>query len=170
MKRCICIIMVLLIMLTTGCNSQPQQLQKPVNFYYYSDPITYDTAEGAISAEVRESAGVSDDLPALMNMYLQGPVSDDFTTPFPSGITVVNLICSNGTAKITLSEQFAVLSGFDLTAACVCITKTLSELADADTVVINVKNLQLDGKQSVTMRTKDIALWDTAADAPPTDE
>lgn len=134
-----------------SCKSR-EEIKKPANFYYCTNPIIYNSESGLVSAEVRETAGCYEDMTVLLELYLQGPITDGHRSPFPSNVSVVIYYRNEGTIRLELSEEFASLSGFDLTVACTCLSMTLFELTDAQYIEISAQYSLLDSKRSITMR------------------
>ena len=77
----------LLLALLAGCAAQETagDAVQPVNFYYPRVTPAYGQADGCLAAEVYDwGAQEMDDL-ALLNRYLQGPVSEELRQPLPEG-------------------------------------------------------------------------------------
>lgn len=161
MKRTLCLILGFLILLLcfSGCQPEEPEMIDPVNFYYCNDPITFYGQNDVIVPEIRESDGY-DDFADLIELYLRGPVAEGFSAPFPRGTAVHTLFQENGKIFITLSSQFASLTGIDLTLSCACISMTLLELTTADTIVISADGSMLDGSESITMTKASLSLLD----------
>jgi hypothetical protein len=60
--------------------------------------------------------------------------------------------------QLTMSSNFAKLSGIDLVMASSCISYTLFELSQCDCVQITVENLLFDGNQAITIHRSDLLL------------
>ena len=148
-----------------GCASRIDEPAEPVRFFYPrpTDSISFVQTDGAITHEVRESAGHTGDHAYLLNLYVLGPSAEGLRNPFPSGTKVMFFEVRNGIAEIVLSESFARLSGMDLTVACACLTLTIHQLTGAQTVSIGVAGQQQDGQNRVTMQVEDILRNDTSA-------
>ncbi len=146
----------------SGCGIRVQPKYENTSFYYYSDATEYNSEYGPFALEYRRIDITPENIVSAIDLYLQGPLEDSFTSPFPDGVTVVDFNLSDRTVNITLSRHFARLTGIDLTVACSCLTLTLTELLDADRVVISALDTQLDGKASISMERNNIILWDSA--------
>lgn len=144
--------------LLTACNKEVEEITKPANFYYLTEPIAYNEEYGVISAEIRETAqfALDSNLIPLLDYYLAGPSAPDYRSPFPSGTIVEELTQSDDLISVYLSEQFAKLSGVDLTTACACLTRTLMDLTGATSVKISVPGQLLGGKDVITMTAKNL--------------
>ena len=164
MKRTLCLVLVLTCLLLSlcGCQSEEPEWIAPVNFYYCNDPITFYGKNDVIIPEIRESDGY-DDLTDLIELYLDGPISEGFSTPFPVGTTIHTISQGDGKIFITLSSQFASLTGIALTLSCACICMTLMELSSAETIIISADGGTLDGSESITMTKASLALLDLHA-------
>lgn len=159
MKRVLCIILVVLLLLPlVACSHQKADIQDPVNFYYRKkDPANSDAA---ISKERGEAQGHREDYSYLIGQYLKGPTDEILQRTFPSGISVVDLKIDGKTATLVLSDFFSTLSGLDLTLACACLTLTVCELTGTEQLTIRTQSTLLDGNKTVIMAVEDIVLLD----------
>jgi len=148
MNRIVCILLIILFICMCGCTRHDVEMIQPVNFYYCNDPITFNGINDVIAPEVRESANY-DDIIRLINLYLDGPITDGYSSPFPPSVTVRSLKENNKTLNITLSSEFANLTGIELTLACTCLSATLFELTDAKSIAISADGVLLDESETV---------------------
>lgn len=159
MKRIICLICTFLILFSLcSCKQNSDKLVKPVNFYYLTDPAHY--LRDAVTAEIRESSPYEDDLVALIQLYLQGPQSNDMINPFPEKVLVKSIGVNNTTVDLQLSESFSQLSEIDMTAACACLTLTTLEITGRNRLVITSLDSQDNIIYTASM-TKDQVLLST---------
>lgn len=142
-----------------GCGSATNEPEQAENFYYYRPDPVYGSRDAVIAPEAREVAQLAD-LDAIVNAYFSGPTSRELESPFPRDMTVTGWKLHDGVFSIDFSEEFAMLSGLDLTIACACITQTFLELTDAEWVVITAGQALLDGEAAVTMSRSNLNLLD----------
>lgn len=137
-----------------GCRQEEDApIQVPAEFFYPRSTFSYTADETVIGSEHREAAGHEDDIAYLIDLYLRGPQSETLTQPFPIGCRVVSCtLKSDTTLTLVVNDNFAALTGMELSVACVCLAKTLSGLTGADTVIIQTQTQLLDGKKSITIR------------------
>lgn len=159
-KFLVCISAMLIICILFACGSNHENFEKPVNFYYRTAAVTYNNEQAVIAAEVRDGAALDQDLNNILMQYLTGPVSDEFISPFPAGVTVESLQIDAQHVRIILSKPFDTLSGIQLTLACTCLSNTVMELADCQSVEISVADALLDGKESIIIDRQAILLMD----------
>lgn len=167
MKRISCVILICLV-LFTSC-SQPESnrnLQDSVDFYYLRTELSYNNADGVITAEKREAAGKQDDLKYLMELYIQGPTTEHLKSPFPKNLRLIDVKVLGDTVFVKLSNRFATLTDTDLTLACACLTKTCLSLTEANQVTISADTQALDGSQSITLSENDLLLLDQITTEP----
>ena len=162
MKRMICMIL-LIVLFLPGCDSQEEVFTEPVNFYYMKADVTYFSAEGVITKEIREADNYRQNYEYLLGLYLQGPESRTLKQLFPQYVKLVGLQISEDHASITLSDIFAKLTGLELTIACACLTATVCDMIGVQTVTIQAETRLLDGNKSITMTWEDILLLDSNA-------
>lgn len=167
MKRLISLVLLLALVLSLyGCNSDAsQKINVPVYFYYCSNPITYNSPDGVICAEIRDAAGYTDNLQELIEFYLKGPVSSEFTSPFPDGADVEQLSLGTTRIQISLNETFTELSGLDLTLACACLAKTIQEAAQVEYVQITFENSSTGKRSVITIGPSNLLFMDNSANS-----
>ena len=147
MKRTLCIL-ILLCLILCGCN---QGIETSVSFYYLRSDFSYDSEGSVIGMERRESFGHEKDYAYLLNLYLLGPTGGDLAQVFPEDCTVIDFHQEEDTVTVTLSDNFAKLSGINLSTACVCLTKTVCAMTGCTTVTIQAQTQLLDSSKSITM-------------------
>ncbi len=128
-----------------------RQPEIPVNYYYAMRQIEYGCETGVVAAEAREAKGHTQDYTYLLAQYLKGPRDDKYISPFPAGTSLESFEIYNNIAHITLSMHLSLLTGAELTVACVCITKTVTEMTGINSVQISAQNGLLDGESYVEM-------------------
>lgn len=154
MKRTICLILsAVLLFGLCACSQDRDNFQQPVIFYYThpEELISFNSEEGVVSSEMREGKNYTNDLQGLLDLYLCGPVSDELRSPFPAGVNVQTMVPEGNTLQITLSPEFAKLTGLDLTIACACLSMTVLELTEYEAVRIDAADALLDESNSITM-------------------
>ena len=161
MKRMICLLLVITtLFLLCSCKKNEEVILEPVNFYYAKTDVAFGCDDGVIGAYVAESAGCNG-LTEILQLYLKGCKDNRFHNIFPAGTTLKEATVQGQTAYITLTSDFARLSGTDLTIACACITMTTMELVDVTFVCINANGVPMDGSLNITLSRKDLILIDT---------
>lgn len=167
MKRLISLLLLLALALSLyGCNSDASlKMNAPVNFYYCSNSITYNSPDGVICAEVRDATGYTDNLQQFIELYLKGPASSEFTSPFPDGADVEQLSLGTTRIQITLNETFTELSGLDLTLACACLAKTVQEAAQVEYVQIIFENSSTGKRNAITIGPSNLLFMDNSANS-----
>jgi len=161
MKRGLCFLLTLsLLFLLCACEKKNTQLKAPVNFYYKAKEIQYDTAEDVIASEQRESYGYTEDYTYLVEQYLCGPRTEKCISPFPAGINLEQLDLVKNKVIIVVSSHLATITGYELTIACTCLAKTVSEMTGMKSVQIISKDSLLDGQESITISNDDYVFED----------
>lgn len=146
MKRCICLLLFAVIIVSLCACENDRKIRNPVNLYYLTADVT--ESDMLIQPEVREASGSLED---QLNLYLNGPLDESYTSPFPNDVSVVSIKQSDGISELVLSDSFASLKGYDLTVACACLTKTMQELVNTQLIKIRAENVTLDGNAYITM-------------------
>jgi germination protein M len=97
----------------------------------------------------------------LLEALLAGPEDEeDLYAPFPSGVKLqsIQIDSDTATAQVDLSEQYGGLAGFDLTVADYCITLTLCQLPQVDTVRIFVDGQSIPYRDRQELQAGDVLL------------
>ena len=163
MKKMICILLVLALMLPlAACSEKQEPVQKPVTFYYCRTTPVYGVEDGLIVGETRESAEYEGNLLGLLNRYISGPLASDMIRPFPFAARIIACIVSEGSIFLEVSDTFTVLQGVDLSLALACLTKTIYEITGIGTIHMKAQTAKFDGIEVVTMRIEDIFLYDSS--------
>lgn len=94
----------------------------------------------------------------LLRALLEGPRSEHLKTPFPEGVSLRSVFVDkfNRTAQVDLSEQYGGLAGVDLTIADYCITLTLCQMPEINSVRIRVEGQYISYRDRQQMRTGDV--------------
>ena len=161
MKRIICLCIVVSVLLSLGaCRKQNSSYLSPKTFYYCKETISYNSTSSVISSEIRDCESYNEEITDILNLYLSGPVSKEYISPFPRGVELIALEINESGAHVLLSAEFSDLSGIGLTVASACLSMTLFELTECETVTIQAENSQLDGLDSITITQADLLLID----------
>ena len=161
MKRIICAFLTFLFVFSiAGCQNNKQDIMKPVHLYFCRTETEFQTADGLFAPEQREFTGWENQIREFLNQYLSGPTSTDLVSPFPAGGWIVELSQNNSTVDILLSVNFTRLSPNELTTACACISLTVFELLEAETVNFRITSLDPE-ESSFTMSRNTLLLSDS---------
>lgn len=159
MKKCCAFVLCCLMLLILGsCGASEEEIL----FYYTRADFAYGVRDGVIDSEKREAHGREADLEYLLTMYLEGPLSQTLTSPFPAGTALVGFTYSDATMYVTLNEAFAQLEGMDHTIASACLAYTCFQLTAAEKVVIKC-NSEDYGNRSITLSRDAMILFDDSA-------
>lgn len=159
-KLCFLLCCVFVLQLFSGCTKKNDSFQVPVNFYYSTKEIKYNTPDSVIQAETREGAVYANDVEAFIHAYLQGPVSSDLQSIIPSDVYLVSCEVEGDTVCIVLSTQISKLSGISLLTACSALFLSLQDFAGTQTLQISAEDSLLDDKDVLTITADEIVLVD----------
>lgn len=160
MKRFLSLFLLLaLVCCLTACK-QKETMEDPVTFYYQNKEFSHGSGSSVILGETRESAGISEDIISLLNLYLKGPVSENLLKTFPNGTKLLKFHIDGEIANVVLSDQITLADGIELTVACGCLAKTVMELTGVTGVNICAENLPLGNKQNIYMDLNSLLLLD----------
>lgn len=143
-----------------GCQKEAKQAMKPVTFYYCRTEFDHGKEDSVILGETRESAGFEDNFIGLVNLYLQGPVSDGLHATFPVGTKLIEYRLEGETAVLTVTDQLSFAKGIQLTTACACLAKTVMGLTEVKAVKIQTQTENLMNAPYIIMDQRTILLLD----------
>ena len=158
MKSLISVVLsIALLFSLSGCNDQKSaDIQVPVNFYYCTDPIVYNSKHGVLTPELRDANGYTDDLMHLIELYLRGPVDDQLKSPFPAGIKITQFTQNENSLHFVFNEKFSELSGLEQTLARACFAKTILEYTQVEIIQISFESTVTGSRQTVTIKSDSI--------------
>lgn len=157
MKRILCLILILLIIIPIlGCSSPSFD---PVIFYYCRNPKEYQyfEADGVIASEGRDLNGHSGDLQYLIALYLAGPLDEDLISPFPKKTRLVEAERQPGSVLIELTDLSSTMTDSEFSLAAACLAKTCIPFVGVNEATIR------SGARTITINAENIILSDTAA-------
>lgn len=161
MKRFLSFLLLIAVFLTfSACQQKPEEPEYTVTVYYKSAAITYGTANGVIAPYSLDATDHENDIRYLLNAYFSVPRSDQYDATFPPNTQLVNLELDGLTAKIILNDEFAKLTGLNLSLACACVTQTVISLTGCREVIISTLNAKLDGQNFITLSSDSYLLLD----------
>ncbi len=161
MKRLICMLLAVFLF---GCSAAPSFTEK-VTLYYPSADAPDNYGQLIVQLPLEGSGKTAEE---VLDTYFSKN-DNPLIVPFPAGVSISSLKQKENHVTLMLSDEFASLSGIDLTKACICICKTISDLTGVSTVTIGCRSALIDGEQSITF-TPDSVLWlDEGFSSLPTD-
>lgn len=123
-------------LLLAGCGGEPGSGEKAPGEY----ALWFTAAHGSSqSAALGSEARVLPDGEDPVTLLLQGPQSEELSSPFPAGTALRGSRVEDGIAYVDLSEAYGGLSGAELTLADACVVLTLCQLDGIDRVYITVE-------------------------------
>jgi germination protein M len=144
----------------SGCGNNKATPDTPANFYYCNKDIHFEGSNTVFTAEMRNITGLSDTA-SILRLFLEGPESDDLTSPFPKGVQISAVEEIGSTINVIFTPELSQLTGPDLMLACVCTAMTLFDLAQVETVIIKADGVLLDGRDSVMLTRDRLVFVDT---------
>lgn len=160
MRRTAALLLLLLSALVTGCAAPADSAAGETYLIYYAlnpedapggDAVAPDTAgltpEGA--AETEEQAE------RLVSALLTAPEDPSLHSPFPAGTALRKVSVARGQATVDLSEEYASLSGVDLTVADCCLTLTLTQLKGVYAVRVTANGRELPYRETQLLTAAD---------------
>lgn len=155
--------LVLALLCLTGCAPLEQKNEQPAGEYGLWYAVETGKESVDYNAVVEFEPRSWEKLPSaeqLMNSLLAAPKSSGLLSPFPAGVTVLDLYTdtASGTVFVNLSEQYGSLSGFDLTIADYCIVMTLCQIPWVSSVRVLVEGEPIPYRNRQNMKDTDLLL------------
>lgn len=151
----------------SGCNQAPAY--EPYEFFYTRSEYNYGAADGVIASEIRTDISYQS-ISFLLGAYLDGPLDEKLTSPFPPNTHIVSAYAQDGTMCIVLSDSLAQFTGTRLILACACLAKTVMSMENISVVEIRCETQLLDGKKSILIDENTVILTDISTPTEPTSE
>ena len=101
--------------------------------YYLSEELDRDLA---LAPEERTLPEGMDPVEGLLTLLLEGPESEELTSPIPAGVTLRSWTLEDGVLTVDFSARYAALSGIALTLADYSVVNTLCQLPEVEAVEI----------------------------------
>lgn len=152
------ILLLLAVMLLCGCGMDTADPEETVSFFYPRADILYGAQDGVIAAELREASISGNSLEQQLYIYLSGPKTEGFVSPFPAGTALLGIKQDQSRLTLTLSEEFFSLEGVDLTLACASLAQTCFGITDTVELTLRSGN----GEQRITIDRNSFVFFDDA--------
>lgn len=150
-------------LLLAACTA-PAEERTPDDYeLYYAAPLDASDGGDAIRADtlrVENSGAMSTTELAetLMTALLAPPKDGALRSPFPGGTELQKVAIAGGRAMVDLSEQYARLSGIDLSVADCCVALTLTQLDGVNAVHITANGRELPYRKTQLLTAADALL------------
>lgn len=129
---------------------------------YYAAQLDQEGGDAVRARRVQLTSGASPDAAALaeelLTQLLGEPAPDGLRSPFPGGTRLQKVSVAGGRATVDLSEQYAQLSGIDLSVADCCVTLTLTQLTGINAVRVTVNGRELPYRKTQLLTAADALL------------
>lgn len=129
---------------------------------YYAAQLDQEGGDAVRARRVQLTPGASPDAAALaeelLTQLLVSPAPDGLRSPFPGGTRLQKVSVAGGRATVDLSEQYAQLSGIDLSVADCCVTLTLTQLTGINAVRVTVNGRELPYRKTQLLTAADALL------------
>lgn len=170
MRRTIlCLLSAIFLLAISGCAmavQQAKQTGEPFSVYFI--PADYDEACGgdALLAETvylknTEQMSVEQKAGVLIRRLIDGAESETMCSAIPSGTEFLSCTLEKGHMTVDMSSRYRLLSGVALTLADYCVTLTLTQLQEVDTVSVTVRGKELDYQDTQVFSADDVMLSNT---------
>ena len=140
-----------------GCTSREKGGGTGQTYLIYYSALSNQTSESAVAGERRTLSGGQEAVTALMDLLPQ-PQSAGLTSPFPSGLQLLEWQLEEGRLHLDLSDHYYSLSGVDLTLADACLALTFCQLEDVDSVYVTVEGHELPYRTTQQLSMENILL------------
>jgi hypothetical protein len=159
MKKFLCLLFALVLL--SGCVQEPKKTEAV--FYYPREVYFYNRDDAVVAKEFRDKGG-STSVSYLLDIYLQGPLSDNLQNPFPQNLRLFSVHTDGKTIYMTVTDELATLSGASLILACSCLGMTAMELTGCSSAEIRCESLLLDGRKAIFINENTILYSDSMTD------
>ena len=120
--------------------------------YYLSEEVERDLV---LTPEERTLPEGTDPVEGLLTLLLEGPESEELTSPIPAGVTLRSWQLEDGVLSVDFSARYAAMSGVALTLADYSVVCTLCQLDGVDAVEITADGDYLSYRDHQRMTAED---------------
>ncbi len=120
--------------------------------YYLSEEVERDLV---LTPEERTLPEGTDPVEGLLTLLLEGPESEELTSPIPAGVTLRSWQLEDGVLSVDFSARYAAMSGVALTLADYSVVCTLCQLEGVDAVEITADGDYLSYRDHQRMTAED---------------
>jgi len=164
MKRIIAFALLWVMILgLVACDTGRSDIIEPVEFFYRQVSAPDDLPESVIASEIREATGHTGDLKYLLSLYLQGPLGETLSSPFPAGCRLLDVTWNGNTLVVILDSTITALGQMDRTVACACLARTCFSLTSLQQVQILATGEDADNSLDMLITADSLLLTDTTA-------
>lgn len=161
MKRSILLLAALALLLAACAAPKAETDAESYELYYASWPD--EEGGDAVRARSVQLAGDGKEDTAaiageLVTQLLISPTLDGLRSPFPAGTKLQTIAVAGGRATVDLSEEYALLSGIDLSIADCCVTLTLTQLQGINAVRVTANGRELPYRKTQLLTAADTLL------------
>ncbi len=163
MKKALSIVLVAALTLSLfGCAGRQtgkSTSENTYSFYYCLNETEFGTESGVFAPELRT---VSDptSLDDILREYLTGPSSAELYSPVPQNVSVISAQLVNSCVEVMLSDEYISLTGVNRTIANACLTMTLLQYPEAESVSICTQSGSLSSLDGTAFTAADFATYD----------
>ncbi len=159
-RRLIALTLALFALLSAGCQKKQEPAEETgYELYYLSQPQLAAGQDAIACRRVAVGENDADDVTklsrALVEKLLQPPEDPELLSPFPAGTQLLALHVSGKRAEVDLSNQYARLSGVDLSLADYCLTLTLTQLEGINAVSVTANGNPLPYRRTQILTAAD---------------
>lgn len=163
MKKLICIILCICLAAPLCACGEPE-LRSPGTFYYYRAETEFSGTDGVLAPEAHELHGIENDLTAILALYCEGPDSAYLENPLPSGCAAPRFTLEENVLTLHFEQDFAALTGVELTVAAGCLARTFLPLTGAEQLILTADGTLLGGETAMALTLSDLGLRDDSLD------
>ena len=157
-KRSAVLLLCAALLAAGGCAHRESGSGKGQEYLIYYSALSNRESESAVAGEHRALSAGQETVPALMSLLLSQPESAGLTSPFPSGLRLLDWQLEEGRLHLDLSDHYYSLSGVDLTLADACLALTFCQLEEVDSVYVTVEGHELPYRAAQQLSMENILL------------
>ena len=165
-KTAFILLLVLLLAALSGCGTEPGSPAEPVQpilFYYRAAKTEFTDENSLISPELRDLGNKSYTDEELFRLYLQGPLSDGLSSPFPKDAQLLSAERSGSQLNLNLRERYESSTGINDSIADVCLVRTALQLEGVHKVRVRVESTGGKLLRDRLFTENDLLLYDNGA-------
>ena len=151
-----------------GCGASSSDTKEIVG-YYRQAKTDFKNKTGIVAAEPCRWYKDTMTVEAFLEQYFKGPESNELISPFPQEVRLKSYHNENGISTITLDGGYDRLDGISKSIACACLTKTLLQFPEIESVTVREAGSLTTSPDSRRLSDSSFVLFDEETETQQTD-
>ena len=165
MRRLLALLLICAMLLSICSCAASDERTNPITFYYKRADVAYGEDSGVLYGLDVDLEDPDIPMSWLISQYFEGPDETYLESPFPPGTHLVQYSWIDELLTLTLSNEFAALTGLDATIAMACLTKTLTQIQGVEELCVLTEDGSFSWMNNASLTDETFVLYDAGAES-----